>query len=284
MVGGISAKRTSFAKAVGRPPNWINSKLPTQDASERAYRVFSDASEQAEDHGRRESRDLVVDPDLQGFTLTFQATMPLPADAEQAVPSPKTVVVEAPARKPELPTYTSIKEKLLAAGYTVHKHHSTRAKRVIKRGRKAVFEGRVGDVMQWMHEEGIIRAPDALKVTYPWKAATRPRHRIVSGMTHRWVETAARKVFYAVHKARGAGPGKAYSVTHVPSGLAVAHASTLTEARDQATIIHEYAQDAGRDIQFGEKVTKRAHECRALGSLDIRGGVFDSMNVVAVRR
>jgi hypothetical protein len=25
MVGGISAKRTSFAKAVGRPPNWINS-------------------------------------------------------------------------------------------------------------------------------------------------------------------------------------------------------------------------------------------------------------------
>jgi hypothetical protein len=26
------------------------------------------------------------------------------------------------------------------------------------------------------------------------------------------------------------------------------------------------------------------HGCRALGSLDIRGGVFDSMNVVAVRR
>jgi hypothetical protein len=41
MVGGISAKRTSFAKAVGRPPNWINSNDAGADVLSEWFDAYS---------------------------------------------------------------------------------------------------------------------------------------------------------------------------------------------------------------------------------------------------
>jgi hypothetical protein len=76
--------------------------------------------------------------------------------------------------------------------------------------------------------------------------------------------------------------GRSYDTRHIPPQAKPAP-SVVEIVLSIPVALTPGSDDFGAGYSHFAKVC-RCRRCRALGSLDIRGGVFDSMNVVAVRR